>query len=195
MARALSVEKRQLILDHAKRLFARDGFAATSVADVARACKLPVGSIYTYFTNKEELVRAIVQEGWDDLRARLGEAIEHASSPDEKMKLLLDRFLPELLADSSLITILLSEAIEYTRLQEKVEELVSIFDSILAPIAERGSGLEGFGRKHLEAAILVYFLGVLDAVRISSESGLGVSTDDILGFLKLTVHNTLGLSV
>ena len=195
MARALSVEKRQLILEQSKRLFARNGFAATSVADVARACQLPVGSIYTYFTNKEELVRAIVQEGWDDLRARLGEAIDRVSSPDEKMKLLLDRFLPELLADSSLIAILLSEAIEYTRLEEKVEELVSLFDSILAPVAERGPGLEGFSRKHLEAAILVYFLGVLDAVRISSESGLGISTEDVLGFLRVTVHNTLGLSV
>ncbi|MFW5743201.1 MAG: TetR/AcrR family transcriptional regulator [Spirochaetota bacterium] len=195
MARALSVEKRQLILDQSKQLFARNGFAATSVADVAKACKLPVGSIYTYFTNKEQLVRAIVEEGWDDLRLRLAEAIERISSPDEKMKLLLDRFLPELLADSSLITILLSEAIEYTRLEEKVEELVSLFDSILAPVARQRPGLEGFSRKNLEAAILVYFLGVLDAVRISSESGLGVSTDDILGFLKLTVHNTLDLSV
>ena len=195
MARALSVEKRQLILEQSKQLFARNGFAATSVADVAKACKLPVGSIYTYFTNKEQLVRAIVEEGWDDLRLRLAEAIEHTSSPDEKMKLILDRFLPELLADSSLITILLSEAIEYTRLEEKVEELVSLFDSILAPVAEQRPGLECFSRKNLEAAILVYFLGVLDAVRISSESGLGVSTDDILGFLKLTVHNTLDLSV
>lgn len=195
MARALSVEKRQLILEQSKKLFARNGFAATSVADVARACKLPVGSIYTYFTNKEQLVRAIVEEGWDDLRLRLAEALEHASTPDEKMKLLLDRFLPELLGDSNLITILLSEAIEYTRLEEKVDELVSLFDSILSPVAGRGDGLAGFSRKHLEAAILVYFLGVLDAVRISSESALGVSTDDVLGFLRLTVHNTLGLSV
>ena len=195
MARALSSEKRKLILDESKELFARNGFAPTSVADVARACSLPVGSIYTYFTNKEELVRAIVQEGWDDLRRRLSEAIEQAASPDEKMKLLLDRFFPELLADSNLITILLSEAIEHTRREEKVEELVTLLDSILAPVAEAGPGLAGFTRRNLEAAILVYFLGVLDAVRISSASGLGVSKDDILDFLRLTVHNTLGLSV
>ena len=195
MARALSGEKRQLILHQSKELFARAGFAATSVADVARACGLPVGSIYTYFTNKEEIVRAIVEEGWEDLRARLAEALEQTTTPDEKMRLLLDRFLPELLADSNLIKILLSEAIEHTRLEAKVEELVSLFDSILAPLAAAGPGLAGFSRANLESALLVYFLGVLDAVRISSTSSLRVTPEDILEFLRLTVRNTLGLDV
>jgi AcrR family transcriptional regulator len=195
MARALSGEKRRLILLQSKELFARNGFAATSVADVAEACKLPVGSIYTYFTNKEQLVRAIVEEGWEDLRLRLGEALAKATTTDEKMRLLLDRFLPELLGDSGLITILLSEAIEHTRLEEKVEDLVSLFDEILAPVAATGPGLVGFSRANLEAALLVYFLGVLDAVRISSASALEVGPDDVLAFLRLTVRNTLGLDV
>jgi len=195
MARALSGEKRQLILRHAKELFARNGFAATSVADVARSSQLPVGSIYTYFTNKEQLVRAIVEEGWEDLRARLHTALERTSTPDEKMRLLLDRFLPELLADSDLITILLSEAIQYTRIEDKLEELVSLFDAILAPIANTGPGLTGFTRTNLESALLVYFLGVLDAVRISAASSLEVKPDDVLDFLRVTVRNTLGLDV
>ena len=195
MARALSEEKRRLIMQQSKELFARKGFATTSVADVAKSCRLPVGSIYTYFTNKEELVRAIVEEGWEDLDARLTEALEHASTPTEKIRLLLDRFLPELLADSDLITILLSEAVEQTRLEEKVERLVSLFDSILAPLAAEGSGLAGFTRSNLEAALLVYFLGVLDAVRISSVSSLKTTPKDILDFLRLTVRNTLDLEI
>lgn len=196
MARALSEEKRTLILQQSKELFARDGFATTSVADVARACNLPVGSIYTYFTNKEEIVRAIVEEGWADLRSRLVEAMKDLNRPEEKMSLLLDRFLPELLADSQLITILLSEAIAHTRLEEKVEELVSLFDSILAPIADSGPpGLRNFSRTNLESALLVYFLGVLDAVRISAASSLDIRAEDILDFLRLTVRNTLGLDV
>ncbi|MFW6288988.1 MAG: TetR/AcrR family transcriptional regulator [Spirochaetota bacterium] len=195
MARALSGEKRQLIMQQSKELFARKGFAATSVADVAKSCRLPVGSIYTYFTNKDELVRAIVEEGWEDLDTRLTEELEKASTPTEKIRLLLDRFLPELLADPDLITILLSEAVEQTRLEEKVERLVSLFDSILAPVAEKRPGLAGFTRSNLESALLVYFLGVLDAVRISSVSSLKTTPDDILDFLRRTVRNTLDLDV
>ncbi|MFP4114472.1 MAG: TetR/AcrR family transcriptional regulator [Spirochaetota bacterium] len=195
MPRSLSGEKRQLIIRQSKELFARNGFAATSVADVARACELPVGSIYTYFTNKEDLVRAIVEEGWEDLRVRLREAMAQTSSVDEKMRLILDRFLPELLGDSQLITILFSEAIEYTRLEEKVEELVSLMDSVLAPVAKDVPGLVGFSRQNLEVALLVYFLGVLDAIRITSASSLRIQAGDVLAFLKLTVRNTLGLDV
>ena len=193
MARALSEEKRLLIMLQSKELFARDGFAATSVADVAKACDLPVGSIYTYFTNKEEIVRAIVEEGWDDLRGRLKQALGSVSTPEEKLGLVINRFLPELLGDSDLIKILLSEAVEHTRLEEKVAELVALFDRILAPIAATESRLAGFSRTTLEAALLVYFLGVLDAVRLSSASDLNVTTDDVLEFLRLTVRNTLGL--
>lgn len=195
MPRALSGEKRDLILTRSKELFARDGFAATSVADIARASRLPVGSIYTYFTNKEEIVRAIVEEGYDDLRRRLRDSLAHASSAEEKMRLLLDRFLPELLADSHLISILLSEAVAYTRLEEKLEELVSLFDSILAPVAVKNARMGGFTRTNLEAATLVYFLGVLDAVRLSTTSGLRTRPEDVLDFLRLTIRNSLGLDV
>lgn len=195
MARALSEEKRQLILEQSKTLFAQNGFGATSVADIARACQLPVGSIYTYFTNKEQLVRAIVEEGWEDLRTRLHEALAQTSTVEEKLRLLLDRFLPELLNDSHLITILLSEAIEYTRLEEKVEDLVTLLDGILAPFASTSPGLKRFSRANLEAALLVYFLGMLDAVRISSASSLDIRPDDVLDFLRLTISNTLGVSV
>ncbi len=195
MARALSEEKRLLIMQQSKELFARNGFGATSVADIAKTCELPVGSIYTYFTNKEEIVRAIVDEGWDDLRARLKQALGDAATPEEQMSLLVNRFLPQLLADADLITILLSEAVEHTRLQEKAAELVALFDAILAPIAAARPGLEGFSRAHLEAALLVYFLGALDATRLSSVSDLSVTADDVLAFLRLTVRNTLGLSI
>jgi AcrR family transcriptional regulator len=195
MARALSEEKRLLILLQAKTLFARHGFSATSVADVAKACDLPVGSIYTYFTNKEEIVRAIVEEGWEDLRVRLKQALGGAATPEAKMSLIINRFLPELLADSSFITILLSEAVEHTRLEEKAVELVALFEGILAPIAASRPELERFSRVNLAAALLVYFLGALDAVRLSSMSDLNVTADDVLEFLRLTVRNILGLSI
>lgn len=193
MARQPSREKRHLILAQAKELFAQNGFRSTSVADVARACELPVGSIYTYFANKEGLVLAIVEEGWEDLRARFRAELEHAVTTEEQLRLVIDRFLPELLADSDLITILLSEAIEYTHLEAKLGELVTLFEEMLAPVARTSEGLAGFTRRNLESALLVYFLGVLDAVRISAASSLDVRREDILDFLKLTIRNSLGI--
>ncbi len=184
-----------MIMEQAKKLFGEAGFAATSVSDVATACELPVGSIYTYFTNKEELVRAIVEEGWNDLRARLHEALATEESIEEKLELLVGTFFPELLADSDLITILLSEAVEFTGLEEKINELVELFEGILMPLIRSRPQFEEYRRSNLEAALMVYFLGTLEAVRITRASSLNVKPEDIIGFLRMTIQNVLGLKL
>jgi AcrR family transcriptional regulator len=195
MARALNNEKRQLILEKAKRLFAEKGFGNTSVSDIARVADVPVGSIYTYFNGKEELIRAIVEEGWENLRARLRDSLAEPSSPETRITLLLDTFLPELLGDVDFINILLSEGISFTRIEEKVDELSGLIADILAPVAQQSASLKGFTSRDMEAALMVYFLGVLDAVRISQVSNLGVTSADVLSFLRRTIQNGLGVSL
>lgn len=179
----------------ATELFAERGFAATSVADIARVAEVPVGSIYTYFSNKEDLIRAIVEEGWADLRDRLVVAMEAASEPEDRVRVLLDTFMPELLSDLDFITILLSEGIEYTRIEEKVEELTRALDLVLKPVTKRSPGLAGFTKTDIQVSIMVYVLGALDAVRISRSTRLGVTAQDVLVFLRQTIRNGLGVDV
>lgn len=194
MARALSAEKRLLIMEKAKELFARNGFAATSVADVAAASDLPVGSIYTYFTNKEDLVREIVDQGWADLRTRLLAELETTIRIEEQLELIVGRFFPELLADSNLITILLSEAVEYTGLEDKVDELVALLERLLGPYVSALPDT-ALRRSNLETALLVYFLGAMDAMRVANRSRLNISAGDIISFLRMAIRNATGLEL
>ena len=48
------------ILDAAAQCFARNGFAATAMPDIAATAGLSVGSLYRYFPSKEELFLAVV---------------------------------------------------------------------------------------------------------------------------------------
>ena len=133
MARMRDEAKRAVILGTAKMLFSQKGFFGTSVSDIVRESGLPVGTIYTYFKSKEEIVRQIVDEGWADLYGRLQAALGEKATPEEAFRALLDRFVPEILGDLDLINILLSEAIDYTRIEEKLEKLVkSKIDTQLA---------------------------------------------------------------
>lgn len=195
MARALSNEKRNTIIEVSKRLFAESGFAATSVADIARAADLPVGSIYTYFSSKEELIHSIVDEGWADFRGRLQEAFTTTEGVEAKFRLLLDTFLPELLSDVDFISILLSEGIAYTRIEEKAQELSSLISSIFAPATLQAPSLKNFTQTDMQAAMLVYFLGVLGAVRISKAANLSITSSDVLAFLRLSIRNGLGIAI
>jgi AcrR family transcriptional regulator len=48
------------LLRAARQVFVQKGFHAATTHDVARAAGVPVGSIYTYFASKEELIRSSI---------------------------------------------------------------------------------------------------------------------------------------
>lgn len=55
-------ETRRGILDAARDLVAEGGFAAAQVSEVARRAGIATGTIYRYFSSKEELCRQIFRE-------------------------------------------------------------------------------------------------------------------------------------
>jgi AcrR family transcriptional regulator len=54
--------RRRQILSAALRCFAREGFHRTTMQDIFREAELSPGAVYSYFSGKDELVRAIVEE-------------------------------------------------------------------------------------------------------------------------------------
>lgn len=77
--RAVSDEDKSLrrdqILAAAKKVFARNGFHATTIADVAKESRLAYGSIYWYFDSKEKLFHELMAAEEQALRAHLSAAI------------------------------------------------------------------------------------------------------------------------
>ena len=59
------LQRRDEIITAAKEVFARKGFHATTIADIAKQAGLAYGSIYWYFDSKDELFHALmtVEEG------------------------------------------------------------------------------------------------------------------------------------
>ena len=55
--------RRQQIVDAARARFASHGFARTSMADIVTESGLSTGAIYRYFTSKDDLVRAVCDQG------------------------------------------------------------------------------------------------------------------------------------
>lgn len=193
MAREKDETKRLAILQSSKLLFASKGFMNTSIADIVRETGMSVGTIYTYFKSKDEIVRAIVEEGWSSLYSRIGSAMAAAKTAEDRLKLLVESFLPELLHDLPLINILLSEAIDYTRLEEKVETITDLVSSALKSDRRGTPGGPGVSRQMLRSGLIVVFLGVLSAVKVARRSSLGIHTEDILGFVDFMARGFLGV--
>jgi AcrR family transcriptional regulator len=65
--RADAERNRRRILDAARDVFASDGLGV-GVDAIARAAGVGVGTLYRRFPTKEELLRAVVEDGVEDLR-------------------------------------------------------------------------------------------------------------------------------
>jgi TetR/AcrR family transcriptional regulator, fatty acid metabolism regulator protein len=63
----MAVERRRQILDAAVRVFARQGFHACRVSDIADEAGVAYGLVYHYFRSKEEVLDTLFTERWDIL--------------------------------------------------------------------------------------------------------------------------------
>jgi TetR/AcrR family transcriptional regulator, fatty acid metabolism regulator protein len=61
---AAAAEKRRLILDAAVRVFARQGFHACRVSDIADEAGVAYGLVYHYFRSKDEVLDTLFLERW-----------------------------------------------------------------------------------------------------------------------------------
>ncbi|MEV0494673.1 TetR/AcrR family transcriptional regulator [Streptomyces atratus] len=68
-ATARGRRRRQALLDAARQVFARDGFADARITDIADTAKAAHGSFYTYFDSKEEIFVTLLRELEDELRS------------------------------------------------------------------------------------------------------------------------------
>src|SRR6202047_3314156 len=83
MAKA-QADKRTRLIETAMKLAYGRGFRETSLADIAEAARVPVGNVYYYFKNKEELAEAVVERRLAEFRA-FREEMDRLSSPKERL--------------------------------------------------------------------------------------------------------------
>ncbi len=86
MAKAPPVDKRRQILDAAIRVFARQGFHATRVSDIADEAGVAYGLVYHYFSSKEEVLNELFSERWSLLLAAIEEADRSEATPRTKLE-------------------------------------------------------------------------------------------------------------
>jgi len=85
MAKAPPVDKRRQILDAAIRVFARQGFHACRVSDIADEAGVAYGLVYHYFKSKDEVLNELFTERWSLLLATIEEVDAQDIGAHEKL--------------------------------------------------------------------------------------------------------------
>jgi AcrR family transcriptional regulator len=85
MAARAGIDRRRQILDAAVRVFARRGFHACRVSDVADEAGVAYGLVYHYFRSKEEVLDTLFVERWEILLGVVRDADAAPLAPREKL--------------------------------------------------------------------------------------------------------------
>ncbi|MFW6334280.1 MAG: TetR/AcrR family transcriptional regulator [Desulfosalsimonas sp.] len=86
-------QRRNQILNAARELLLKEGFANTSVNRISKKAELSIGSIYFYFKNKEEIFASLQTEGLEILRRHVLEHIRDAEDPVAGLKKTAEAYL------------------------------------------------------------------------------------------------------
>jgi TetR/AcrR family transcriptional regulator, fatty acid metabolism regulator protein len=142
MAQAPPVDKRRQILDAAVRVFARQGFHATRVADIADEAGVAYGLVYHYFRSKDEVLNELFVERWSLLLQAIEEADRAGGNPREKLGAVATFIFESYRHDPDLMKVII---VEVTRAansfgQTHLEEIHRAYDSIAKIVADGQAG-------------------------------------------------------
>ena len=85
-----SADKRDRILRAAIKVFAKNGFYATRVSEIAKAAGVADGTIYLYFKNKDDVLITIFEDGIQQLLAILREVAASEQPFDERITRIIE---------------------------------------------------------------------------------------------------------
>lgn len=85
--------RRDVIVEKAARLFARNGFRGASVADLAGACETSKSLIYHYYSSKEDILFAVMASHIDQLSQDVAEVIASDAPPSGRLRTLVRKFM------------------------------------------------------------------------------------------------------
>src|SRR6266851_5234739 len=95
---------RRKLLDAAKRIFAKDGFGAARLEDIAAGAGYTRGAFYANFKSKEDIFFALFEEWVRERIESLASALRRHSDPGEKLVALRTHYA-ELATDRRLVLI------------------------------------------------------------------------------------------
>ena len=150
-------DKRQQLLWAAVRVFARKGFHASRVGDIAEEAGVAHGLLYHYFKSKDEVLEAVFQENWSILVARI-ENVEETDEPaGDQIRHIAAIVLRTWLHLPEVVRVVIQEFGRSPELPERIGELTRPIDVLQRVIAR---GIErGEFRKEIDpgfAATVVY---------------------------------------
>lgn len=192
MARKRVGNKRERIIAAAARFFGEKGYHNTTTAEIAEAAGVAAGTIYIYFSSKEELLVAVFEEFLGVHMERLREGVARENDPVSKVRRLISLGLELMEENPDSARIFLSQLRQSTKMIKMVAKRSSrAYKDIIEEVLEEGVR-SGICRKvNVRAAASMLFgcfqVTVLDWVADDCSYSLRAQAEELSNFVLLGV--------
>ena len=179
MAKAPPVDRRRQILDAAVRVFARQGFNACRVSDIAREANVAYGLVYHYFDSKDEVLNELFVERWSLLLQAIEEVDARSIPSREKLDAVAGFIIESYRHDPELMKVII---IEVTRAANSfgathLPEIRRAYDVVSRIVAD--GQREGLYREEIDPDFVgMWFYGAIEQLLSGWVFGLIPATDE-----------------
>jgi TetR/AcrR family fatty acid metabolism transcriptional regulator len=163
MTRPRTADKRRRILEAAVGVFARKGYFAARVSDIAKKAGVADGTIYLYFRNKEDILVRLFDEVMAEHVVQAREAVRALPSAPERLLAVAERHLTVLGENRDLAAVFQVELRQSTRFMERftaswLRDYFALLDEVIAA-GQRDGSLRADVNRKVAAKVL---FGALD---------------------------------
>ncbi len=185
-------DKRRVILDAAVRVFARQGFHACRVSDIADEAKVAYGLVYHYFASKDEVLDTLFLERWNVMLELIREVDAEPQPVREKLQAIASFIVESYRHDPDLMKVII---VEVTRAansfgQTHIGEIREAYELIAGIVTKAQE--EGVFRPDIEARFAAMaFYGAIEQLLTGWIFGLLPQDEQSLERAKWLVVETI----
>lgn len=152
-------DKLHLILDAAYELFGSNGFYETKMSDIANQAGIAKGTLYLYFTSKEQLFAAMTQRDFDQFIGDIEYGIRQRQTLEQRLKFVADYHLRYYFERREYTNLFFKAPNNDPEMMAALKDFMDRYMKLLADIME-ASGIPD-GKLHAKS-----FIGILDMIKM-----------------------------
>lgn len=161
-------DKRERILRAATKVFARKGFYATKVAEVAKAAGVADGTIYLYFKSKDDLLVSLFEDRIMLLLATLDRALAERPTAQERLRCVIEMQLGLLEGERDLAEVITVNLRQSTRLMKQyAAPKFALYLDMIAKVISDGQRSGAFRADVSPHIVARTIFGALDGITMT----------------------------
>jgi len=157
------LERKQIIIDAALKVFAVKGFNSAKISDIAKEANIADGTVYIYFKKKDDIIISLFQNKMGGFNKLLKEKVEVVETAVEKLKTFISIHLETLSQRRELAEIFTIELRQSSKFMDSYQDTeLKDYSKLLMSIIDLGKK-DGVFKNDIHTSIIWQFIfGILD---------------------------------